>query len=155
DTHGRDEPSRAPGPRGGGGDRPSLRVTRARPAEPPTTFPAFTPARRTRAALVAGLLRSGRVVPDDAFDAIYPEALKAVSSIHFAPVGVAARVVELLALPPGAVLLDVGAGAGKFCIVVAAMSQARVRGLERRPELAEAAREAARRLGIAIEIIDG
>ncbi len=106
-------------------------------------FPSFTRARQVRAELVAAILRRGRSVPDETFDEIYPEAIRRVSPAHWTPIRVAARVVELLALPPSAHVLDVGAGAGKFCIAVAAMSGARVRGVEREPELVAVAREAA------------
>lgn len=133
--------------------RPGMAASDAK--DDPLAFPPFTAARRTRAELVAGILRSGRVVPDDAFDEIYPVAVKDASEAHWTPVGVCARILELLRLRPGAFLLDVGAGAGKFCIVAAAMSQVRVRGIERRPELAEVARQAARRLGVAVDIRDG
>lgn len=108
-----------------------------------------------RAELVAGILRSGRDVSDAAFDEIYPEAVRRASGVHWTPVRVCARIVELLRLERGSRLLDIGAGAGKFCIVAAAMSGARVRGVERQAALAEIARETARRLDIAVEIADG
>lgn len=121
----------------------------------PLAFPPFTRARRVRAELVATILRSGRTVPDETFDEIYPDAVRHASPMHWTPVRVCARVVDLLRLQRGDRLLDVGAGAGKFCIVAAAMSRARVRGIERQPQLAEVAREAARRLGIEVELADG
>jgi hypothetical protein len=68
---------------------------------------------------------------------------------------VAVRVAALLQLRPADRLLDVGAGVGKFCIVVAALSGARVRGVERHPRLADVGREAARRLGVDVDLADG
>lgn len=91
---------------------------------------------------------------DDAFDEIYPLSIRRASAIHWTPIRVAARVVELLALSRGDRLLDVGAGVGKFCLVASGMSEAEVHGVERRPELVAVAREAARRLGIAVEITE-
>lgn len=121
----------------------------------PLAFAPFTHPRRVRAALVADVLRKGRLVSDETFDEIYPEAVQKVSPAHWTPVRVCARVVELLGLGPGDRLLDIGAGAGKLCIVAAAMSRARARGVERQPQLAEVAREAARRFGVEIEVRDG
>jgi tRNA A58 N-methylase Trm61 len=108
-----------------------------------------------RAELVAGILRRGRLVPDETFDEIYPDVVRSASAAHWTPVRICARVVELLRLRPGDRLLDVGAGAGKFSLVTAAMSGARVRGVERQPQLVKVAREAARRLAIDVEVTDG
>jgi SAM-dependent methyltransferase len=65
------------------------------------------------------------------------------------------RAVKLLAPTRETRLLDVGAGVGKFCIVAAAMSGARVRGVERSPYFAQVARAAAVRLGVTVDIADG
>lgn len=121
----------------------------------PLAFPTETPARVARAELLSHVLRRGRVVTDDAFDEIYPSVIRRASSVHWTPLRVAARVIELLDLEEGERLLDVGAGAGKFCIVAAAMSRARVCGVERRPELVEVAREAARRMKVEVELLEG
>jgi hypothetical protein len=123
--------------------------------EPPLGFPRFTLDRRVRAELIASSLRRGDRVLDSAFDEIYPRAVRSASPVHWTPLRVCARVVELLGLAPGQRLLDIGAGAGKFCIVAAAMSRASVRGVEREAYLAGVAREAARRFGIDIEVVEG
>ena len=121
----------------------------------PLAFPPFTHSRRSRAELVRCLLRGRRPVPDEIFDDIYPDAVRRASSAHWTPVRVCARVVELLRLQPGERLLDIGSGAGKFCIVAAAMTRARVCGVEREPRLASVAREAARRFGVDVDFADG
>lgn len=131
--------------------RRPLAATASVPADP-LAFAALTRPRRVRAELVAGILRGGRVVPDDTFDEIYPEPIRSASTVHWTPVRVCKRVLELLDLQRGERLLDVGAGAGKFCIVAAAMSRALVRGVEREPRLVEVGREAARRLGVEVDL---
>lgn len=120
----------------------------------PLVFPNETAARKARAELVTQALRRGRVVTDDAFDEVYPIAIRQASAVQWTPVRVAARVVELLELGEGERLLDVGAGVGKFCMVASARSGAEVHGVERRPELVAIAREAARRMGIAVQIAE-
>lgn len=132
-----------------------LRAPDAEPDADPLAFPLFTHPRRVRAELVSGILRSGRVVPDETFDEIYPEPVRRASSHHWTPIRVCARIVELLGLRPEDRLLDIGSGAGKVCIVASAMTGARVRGVEREPRLAEVAREAARRLQVDLEIVGG
>ena len=93
-------------------------------------------------------LRSGETVSDDELDAVYPPAIRRMSSAHFTPVCVARRAAELLVRAPSDVVLDVGAGAGKMCIVGAATSGARFVGIERRSHLVRVAEDAARRLGV-------
>jgi predicted RNA methylase len=98
--------------------------------------------------IVAEALRRGEVVDDRLFDAMYPHEIRRASPTHWTPVEVAVRAAELLAVRPGARVLDIGAGVGKFCIIAAACADVRVRGIERRPHLVEAARRAASRTGV-------
>ncbi|MDF2691802.1 MAG: hypothetical protein K0S65_185 [Labilithrix sp.] len=100
-------------------------------------------------------LRSGQLVDDRVFDDIYPLAVQRVSSVHWTPVEVAVRAAKLLAPKPGAVLLDVGAGVGKFCIVAAASVDAIVRGVEHRPHLVEIGRDAAAKVGVELRLVRG
>src|ERR1700733_5517870 len=93
-------------------------------------------------------LRERADVSDEELDAVYPPAVRRMSSAHFTPVGVARRAAELLVRAPGDVVLDVGAGAGKMCLVGAATSGARFVGIERRAHLIRAAEDAAARLGV-------
>jgi SAM-dependent methyltransferase len=100
-------------------------------------------------------LRAGTVVADRAFDTVYPWEVRRHSSRHWTPVGVAVRAARFLARSPAARVLDVGAGPGKFCIVAAAVSGARVRGIERRAHLVDAARDAAHVLSVDIDVVHG
>ncbi|HVH47062.1 MAG TPA: class I SAM-dependent methyltransferase [Labilithrix sp.] len=66
------------------------------------------------------------------------------------------RVAILLATRPGATILDVGAGIGKFCIVAAAtLPCAHVRGVEHRPHFVAIARDAAQRMGVDVDFAQG
>lgn len=86
-------------------------------------------------ALVA-LLRSGWAVSDRAFDAaLYPADFRDRSSTFWTPVHVALRVTELLVASRATRVLDVGSGAGKFCIVGAAATGALFVGVEQREQL--------------------
>lgn len=82
-------------------------------------------------------------VEDEKFDQIYPPAIRQLSSLFWTPVAVAAGAAELLVTAPGVRVLDIGCGAGKFCLVGASLTEGRFTGIERRAELLKAARQAA------------
>lgn len=95
-------------------------------------------------------------VEDEKFDRIYPPAIRNLSSIFWTPVAVAAEAARLLVVDAGTRVLDVGSGAGKFCLVAAALTEGRLTGIEQRDELVAAARTAAFGLGIdGIEFLHG
>lgn len=125
----------------------------ARPAG--LDFPPFTTKQSWQAKSVTRLLRGGEIVPDETFDEVFPDAVRHVSEVHWTPVEVAYRAARLLAPTRSARVLDIGAGAGKFCLIAAAATGADVHGVERNPYLASVAREAARRMGLAIDVRDG
>jgi SAM-dependent methyltransferase len=73
---------------------------------------------------------------DDAFDACLPPGLARKARLHFTPVEVARQAAVMLAPRPGMVVLDVGAGVGKLCLVAALeVPDARFVGVELRPHL--------------------
>lgn len=80
---------------------------------------------------------------DARFELLYPQGIREVSEIHWTPIRVVRRVVQLLRLEPGMRVLDVGSGPGKFCIVGALLSQASFVGVEQRANLVELARATA------------
>lgn len=100
-------------------------------------------------------LRSGTLVDDRLFDDVYPLHIRRASSVHWTPVEVAVRAAKLLAISPGAQILDIGSGVGKFCIVAAAAVGARVHGIEHRPHLVEIAERAAARVGVEVTFRTG
>lgn len=95
-------------------------------------------ARRLHA--VVGDVRAGRKVSDCAFDAIYPQRIRELSRRHWTPLDVARRAAKMLAAGDETRVLDVGAGAGKFCLVAALTTPGRFVGIERRGHLVELAR---------------
>jgi predicted RNA methylase len=92
--------------------------------------------------------RAGRLVPDSEFDRIYPDAIRRLSPQHWTPVKVARRAAQLLVTEASTRVLDVGAGAGKFCLVGALTSKGRFTGVEQRGHLVHLAREVAREYGV-------
>lgn len=85
---------------------------------------------------------------DRAFDAAYPAWARRHSEQQWTPVQVARRAAELLVTNRCMRVLDVGAGAGKFCIVGALATGARFFGIEQRADLVDIARDAARCYGV-------
>jgi SAM-dependent methyltransferase len=79
--------------------------------------------------------------PDDAaFDEQLPPNLLLKAGTHFTPLDVARRAAILLAHPSNARVLDVGSGAGKFCIEAArVVPSAQFVGVELRPHLVRVA----------------
>lgn len=89
-------------------------------------------------------------MPEDvAFDEQLPISLQLQAGFHFTPVAVARAAAQLLALRPRMSVLDVGSGAGKFCITAAAAHpEAQFVGVEWRPSLIRIARALAARSGV-------
>lgn len=83
---------------------------------------------------------------DATFDDLYPAGIAELSARHFTPVAVARRAAALLAPTPHHRVLDIGAGAGKLCLVGAASTGASFTGIEHRPHFVRAAIEAGARL---------
>lgn len=96
---------------------------------------------------LARALAEGRPVSDVQFDRLYPPDLRRVSNLHWTEIGVVRQALELLDPKEGDVVLDIGSGAGKFCLVGSLLRPAHFLGIEERPHLVEAATAAAARLG--------
>ena len=99
---------------------------------------AFVSARR-----VAEALRAGIIPKEATFDRFLPEELRVVSGQHWTPLVVAKRVAEWFDELHVRTVVDIGSGAGKFCVAAALCSTARYLGIEQRPRLVAAARDLA------------
>lgn len=106
---------------------------------------------------IASDLRVGRLVEDPSFDRLLLPELRRVSDLFWTPVAAALRAAEWLDAEGVDSVVDIGAGAGKFCVVAALASRAHFTGLEQRPRLVAAARSLARQLNVddRVEFIEG
>lgn len=82
-------------------------------------------------------LKTGVEVSDRDFDAMYAGRLREVSKIHFTPVEVAKIAARFLVGKPGTKVLDVGSGAGKFCMIGASCTNGFFTGVEQRRNLCQ------------------
>jgi len=106
------------------------------------------PAERVVAQSLATTLRDGRCPPDAAFDRFLPASLRALSSQHWTPLRVVKRASEWLDSLGVHRVVDVGAGAGKFCVAGALFSQCSFIGLEQRARRVVSARKLAGLFGV-------
>jgi SAM-dependent methyltransferase len=97
---------------------------------------------------VLDAVHSGGDGADAEFDHAYPRWIRALSASFWTPVRVAVRAAALLVAKPGARVLDVGSGVGKFCIVGAAATGATFTGVEHRWRLVSMATRAAGAFGV-------
>lgn len=84
-------------------------------------------------------LRTGRALSDAAFDRLLPAELRTVSDDYWTPLPVIRRVAAWLRAERVDTVVDIGSGAGKFCVAAALMSRCRIVGLERRASLVASA----------------
>jgi len=69
--------------------------------------------------------------------------MRKLSGTHWTPVAVAKKAVDFLVAGPHTKVLDLGSGAGKFCIVAAMNSPALITGVEQRENLVVLSRKLA------------
>ena len=128
-------------------------------SSPPSTSPRPSPdalsaddVRRAADALGAGYARA-----DVLFDRLLPPALRAVSDDYWTPAPVVRQVAAWLRDDGVDTIVDIGSGAGKFCVGLALLTGCRVTGLEQRPSLVSAARRLATQCGVhdRVTFIDG
>jgi hypothetical protein len=97
---------------------------------------------------VAEALRSGDLTCDRQFDRFLPPRLQAVSERYWSPLRVAARAAAWLDELDIRTLVDVGSGAGKFCVATALLSRCACLGVEHRKDLVATARALAAVFGV-------
>jgi SAM-dependent methyltransferase len=82
-------------------------------------------------------------ISDDQFNKIYPPAIQLLAKRHWTPLKVAELAARFLATEKGDRILDIGSGAGKFCLAGGYYQPtARFYGVEQRADLVEHARNA-------------
>jgi predicted RNA methylase len=97
---------------------------------------------------LADELRAGGQPDDEAFDRFLPIRLRVVSGMFWTPVAVAARTAAWFTELGVVSVVDIGSGAGKFCVAAALGGGCRFIGLEQRPRLVAAAARLARQFRV-------
>lgn len=100
-------------------------------------------------------LRTGQRVRDTVFDEVYPADVRRVSPRFWTPIEVIVTADRWLGAAGAQSLLDVGSGAGKFCIVSNLASGRKTAGVEQRAQLLETARAAAAHYGATVDFKHG
>ena len=80
-------------------------------------------------------IHSNVTVDDELFNALYTQRIEAIADIHFTPIEVAKVAAQYLADRVGIRVLDIGSGAGKFCMVGAVTTEGNFTGIELRVDL--------------------
>ena len=108
--------------------------------EPPNDLAAApTGAALPAAHEVAALIRAGGWPHDELFDRFLPPRLRQASGVFWTPLVVAARAAAWFAEQGIGTVVDIGSGAGKFCVAAALGGDCRFIGLEHRQRLVTAA----------------
>lgn len=87
--------------------------------------------------MVFELLKLNIDIPDIDFNAIYPTKISALAKKHWSSVSVSKHASDFLVDRPGTKVLDIGSGAGKFCLIGATNTKGHFTGVEQRGELVE------------------
>ncbi len=77
-------------------------------------------------------IKSNIKISDEDFNLIYDEHLREMAEIHFSPFDVSKQSAQYLVTHIGTKVLDIGSGAGKFCMIGSLVSDGFFYGIEQR-----------------------
>lgn len=84
-------------------------------------------------------------IEDPLFNTVYPLHIKKLSERHWTPVEVAKLAADYLVDQQKCKVLDIGSGAGKFCLIGAASTKGHFYGVEQRKELVKLSQRIAKK----------
>ena len=84
-------------------------------------------------------------IEDHLFNTLYPLRIKKLSERHWTSVEVAKLAADYLVDKPNCKVLDIGSGAGKFCLIGAASTKGRFYGVEQRESLVKLSQRIAKK----------
>jgi SAM-dependent methyltransferase len=93
-------------------------------------------------------LKTGIEISDAEFDQVFTKKLQKFAAVHFTPVEVAKVAARYLTEKPNQKILDIGSGAGKFCLVAAVFANGYFVGIEQRRTLFLLSKRIAKRFQI-------
>ena len=93
-------------------------------------------------------IHSNIEIDDTDFNLIYPNKIKKIADIHFTPIQVSKTAAQYLADREGVKILDVGSGAGKFCMIGSACTDGHFIGVEQRKGLCTVAKRIKRKYNL-------
>lgn len=86
---------------------------------------------------------------DDDFNTLYPRPVRQVALKHWTPLDVAKKAASFLTTSPAEKILDIGSGAGKFCLAAAHyFPQYSFCGLEQRADLVQLCNDLKKKLSL-------
>jgi len=85
--------------------------------------------------MVFELLKLNIDISDNDFNVIYPPKISSLATKHWSSVSVSKLASNFLVDRPGTKVLDIGSGAGKFCMIGATNTKGHFTGVEQREEL--------------------
>lgn len=83
-------------------------------------------------------------INDNLFNTLYPLRIKKLSERHWTSVEVAKLAADYLVDKPNCKVLDIGSGAGKFCLIGASTTKGRFYGVEQRDSLVKLSQKIAK-----------